>query len=340
MSKPEFKIAVVGATGLVGRELLQLLAARRFPVAEARFYASLNSAGDEVEFRGEEFDVEAVSGEFYQGLDIIFFAAHHLVSRDLAEQAAGSGAVVIDSSRTFRLAPDVALCVPEINPGVLAGVRQGKRMVASPSPATVALALVLAPLNQRFGIRRVSAATLHGSATAGRASFEEHQFQTINIFNQEALSIERFPRQSAFNIFPRVGQFDEGGMSEAEADVVRELPRVLGAEFPVAVTAAQVPIFCGIAAAVDIAFDNEADAEEVKLALAGAAGVKLMDDSGEETYPDTLLAMEHDEILVGRIRPGAGDAKSVQLWISADNLRKGGALNMVQIAEEIIKDWP
>ncbi len=339
MSGRKFHIGVVGATGLVGRELVQLLTARRFPAAEARFFASLNSAGEQIEFQGEELEVEAVSGEFYRGLDLIFFAAHHLVSRDLAEQAAGSGAVVIDASRAFRLDAEVPLCVPEINAGVLAGVRQGKRIVASPSPATVALALALGPLHRRFGVRRVAAVTLHGTTAAGRAAFEEHQFQTINIFNQEALTIERFPRQSAFNIFPRVGEFDAEGMSEAEADVARELPRVLGVQFPAAVTAAQVPIFCGIAAALDVAFAREVGADEVREALAGAAGVQVMDDPEEDAYPDTLLAMEHDEILVGRIRQAAGDAGSTQLWISADNLRKGGALNMIQIAELLASDW-
>jgi aspartate-semialdehyde dehydrogenase len=339
MGKTKFNIAVVGATGLVGRELLMALSSRRFPIEEARLFASLNSAGEEVEFRGEEYDVEAVSGEFYRGADLVFFTAHPLVSRDLAEQAAAGGAVVIDASRAFRLKPQVPLVVPEINPGALAGAREGRRIIASPSPATVMLALALEPLRRRFGLRRVAATALFGSTIAGRGAFEEHQFQTINIFNQEELTIERFPRQTAFNVFPRVGPLDEDGLSDEERDVMEELPRVLGAKAPLVITAAQVPVFCGIAASLDILLGAEADAEAVRLVLKDAAGVTVLDDPGQEIFPDTLAAMEHDEVLVGRIRTDPAERGAVQLWVSADNLRKGAALNMVQIAELICRDW-
>jgi aspartate-semialdehyde dehydrogenase len=336
MTERRYNIAVVGATGLVGSELLEALAHRRFPVEEIGLYASWNTAGEKMAFLDDQIKVEPISGNFYEDRHMVFFATHHMVSCDLAEQAAKAGALVIDSSPAFRLDPAVPLVVPEVNPEALSDVGEGKRIVASPSAAAVALALVLKPLAGDREIKRVIATVACGSTAGGRAGFEEHQFQTVSIFSQEAFKVERFTRRTAFNIFPRVGELDERGNTGAEQELMQELPRVLGVDVPIAATAMQAPVFCGIAFTVNIEFKGKTSVEETREELSAAPGVIVVDDPQQEAYPDTLLAMEQDEVLVGRIRPDPTNPKAVQLWISADNLRKGSALNMVHIAEHII----
>lgn len=334
----KFKVAVVGATGMVGAELVEALAARRFPVEALKLFASLNTAGEKVPFLDDEVRVEPITADYGRGLDIVFFAAHPMISRDLAENAVKEGAMVIDSSRAFRDAPGVPMVAPELNPEDLAGVRTGRRIVVNPSAAAVAAGLVAGPLHRRWGLRRLVAVTIYGSASSGRAGLAEHQNQTIGMFNQEELSCQIFGRQSAFNLFPRVGEF-VGDATEAEADLESDLPRLLKAEIKVAATAAQAPYFCGTGAALNLEFEKEPSAEEAREILRGAPAVAVLDDPAGDEYPDTVESMSRPEVLVGRIRKDPSHDRGLQLWVSADNLRKGSAVNMVQIAEELIKDW-
>jgi aspartate-semialdehyde dehydrogenase len=338
MSQKQYQLAVVGATGLVGKELLEALDRRRFPIAGLRLFASLNSAGERVPFADDEIKIEPIRADFYQGCDLVFFATHPLVSRDLAESAAAAGALVIDASNAFRLDPQVPLVVPEVNPEALAPAARTKGIVASPSAAAVALALVTAPLQRQWGLARLVVTALYGSTAAGRLGFEEHQFQTIGIFNQEDMIIEKFPCQSAFNLFPRVAGFVNAVDDERERELMDELPRLLGREVPLAVTVAQAPLFCGLAAAVNFELERPASVAEVRDTLSNTAGLSLLDDPDNEVYPDTVQAMAHDEVLVGRLRPDPSRPSCFHLWLAADNLRKGSALNMVQIAELILKD--
>ena len=336
MTKRLYNVAIVGATGLVGAEILKALETRRFPVNELKLFSSMNMAGERVEFMGEEFMVEPITSDFSQGMEFIFFAAHPMVSRDMAEDAASDGAIVIDSSRTFRLHPHVPLVVPEINANELNGVRDKKGIVASPSPAATALTLVLNPIMKKYGVKRVVAATTHGSTSGGRLGYEEHQSQTISIFNQQELEMERFVRQSAFNVYPRVGPF-QGEATEEETDIESELPRVLGdKDMAVTVTSSMVPIFCGVSAAVNVETKKPAKLDSLRKLLEDAPGLKVMDQPSKEEFPDTLEAMNRDEVLVGRIRKDPTLDNGFNLWVSADNLRKGSALNMVQIAETIL----
>lgn len=335
----KFNIAVVGATGLVGSELVDALALRRFPVESLRLFASLNTAGEKAPFLDDEIKVEPISGDFGQGRDIVFFTAHPMLSRDLAEDAVKAGAVVIDASRVFRSLPDVPVVVPELNPEDLAGVRGGRRIVASPSAAAVAVALVAAPLHKKFGLKRIVAVTTYGTASAGRAGLAEHQSQTIGLFNQqEEMEVERFTRQCAFNLFPRVGEFADEE-TEVERDFESDLPRLLKAPVRVAATAVQAPYFCGTGTALNLEFEQAPTADEAREALRSATGVLVIDDPGQDEYPDTVESMSRSEVLVGRIRRDPSHDQALQLWVSADNLRKGSAVNMVQIAETLIKDW-
>lgn len=337
MNKRSVNIAIVGATGLVGSELLEAMAVRRFPVSSLRLFASMNTAGERIEFMDDEVKVELISADYFAGSDIVFFAAHPMVSRDLAESAAREGVIVIDSSRTFRMDPNAALVVPEVNPEALDEIQDGMGIVASPSAAAIALSLVAAPLHRRWGIKRLVAMTAYGSTSAGRAGFEEHQRQTIDFFSQNELKIEKFTRQTAFNLFPRVGAFNGDGETVAESELREELPRVLGDDIQVAATAMQAPFFCGICCAANIELAKKASVKSVRDELKKSPGVTLMDDPAKEVYPDTMAAMGKDEVLVGRIRNDPDRPRAIQLWVFADNLRKGSSLNMLQIAEYFIR---
>jgi aspartate-semialdehyde dehydrogenase len=336
MPRRLYNIAIVGATGLVGSELMKALEERRFPVQELALFSSMAMAGEKVEFMGEEFTVLPMSADFYRGMDLVFFTAHPMVSRDLAEESASDGCIVIDSSRTFRLDPLVPLVVPEVNPQELKGLRDKKGIVASPGPLATALALVLNPVLKKYGIKRIVAASTHGSTSGGRMGFEEHQQQTISIFNQREIEMDRFVRQSAFNIYPRVGPFTGDG-TEEENDIERELPKILGENgLAITVTSAMVPIFCGVSAAVNVETRDPVNLDSLREIISDSPGVMLMDRPSQEEFPDTLEAMAHDEVMVGRLRKDPTMKNGFNLWISADNLRKGSALNMVQIAETIL----
>lgn len=339
MAEREFKIAIVGATGLVGSELVEALSYRRFPAGELRLFASPDSIGETFDFRGDEIEVEQVRADYYEGMDLVFFAAHPMIARDLAADAANAGAIVIDASNHFRPYPDVPLVVPEVNPEALAKVRKTGNIAASPSAAATVAAVVLAPLARKWGLKSLCATAAVGTTSGGRRAFEEHQFQTIGVFNQTEISVERFPRRAAFNVFPWAGDIGEKGDALLERELAAELPRILGAELPVASTFMTVPIFCGLSMVLSAALDAEPPLPALLDELDNAPGLTLLEDSEADAYPDTLLAMEHDEPLVGRVRKDPTRAGGYLLWVSADNLRKGAALNMVQIAETLAKVW-
>jgi aspartate-semialdehyde dehydrogenase len=339
MTDRKFDIAIVGATGLVGSELLESLERRRFPVRKLRAFASVNSAGESIEFMDAELEVEAVSSDFYQDSQIVFFATHPLVSRDLASEATEAGAFVIDASRHFRNSDDAVMVVPEVNAEAMAELKDGKRIISSPSALSVGLATLLKPIGERFGLKAVSVASTHGSTCAGRKGFEEHQFQTIGVFNQSELAIERFPRRAAFNVFPQVGMADGDDSFEAEVEVMNELPRLLGGEINVSVTSMFVPIFCGISAVVSFELETGASLDAVRGVIDKSAGVLLLDNTEQESYPDSLLALEQDEVLAGRVRVDPTRPKGFTLWISFDNLRRGASDNMVAIAELLARIW-
>ncbi len=330
-----YKVGIVGATGLVGGELIQLLEREGFPIESLKLFASFDDAGEQMEFMSEQIMVEAIRADYFKELDLVFFSAHPMVSRDLAEDAEKAGVWVIDTSRWWRLHPDVPLVVPEVNPETL---ELGKRkIIASPSPASVALSLVLAPLEREFGLKRVGAVALYGSTQEGRLGFEEHQWQTIAIFNQQEFEVKKFPRQSAFNIFPQVGKF-VGDETEEKQDVKNELYKIFPqADFKFSITCAQVPIFCGLSIALFVELKKNASTQNLREAFQKSSGIKLMDEPEKEIYPDTLASLEEDNVLVGRIRKDASGDNSFQLWLSSDNLRKGSALNMIQIAKLLIE---
>ncbi len=335
MIKNKLNITIVGATGLVGMELLDALEKRNFPVEELKLYSTYNTAGDKVPFFGDEIRVMPIDADFYKDADIVFFTAPEIVSRDLAEQAVKAGAIVIDSSSAFRLDNGVPLVVTEINGGLLDKVISGRKIVSIPSAAVTAISLVLHPLSKTGTIKRVVATTSHGSTTCGQQGFQEHQNQTIDMFSGKDMIIEKMVKQVSFNVFPRVGEFLSQDESRTEREIRTELPKVLGVNVPIAVTSMQVPVFCGISASLNIEMDHETDDEEIRKTLDEADGIKVIDHPEEEKYPDTVGAMSYDDVIVGRIRKDPTNQNAVQIWVSADNLKKGSSLNMARIAEII-----
>ncbi len=334
MSEKRFTVALVGATGLVGKELLVRMEERNFPVSELRLFASYNTAGEKLPFNDDEIRVEPLSAEFYRGMDIIFFAAHPMVARDMAESAAKYGAAVIDASSTFRLDPAASLVVADLNLDEVAGALDEKRIISIPSATASGLALLVSPLEKSWGVERVIATTIHGSTSIGGGGFEEHGNQTVDIYGQRDLTVEKFPRRAAFNLFPQVGPFDGEGNAEAESGPAAELARLMGQDIPICLTAAQAPVFCGLALSLNVELNEDATPGEIKKALDSAPGLSVMDDPENGGYPDTLLAMDSDEALVGRIRMDPTHPRAFQIWMSLDNLKLGSSLNMIRIAEK------
>lgn len=331
MSSRELVVGVVGATGLVGREFLQVLEERRFPVSEVRLYASGRSAGESLVFRGREVVVQNLAQADFEGVDLVLSSPGASVSREFAPRAVAAGAVVVDNSSAFRMEPDVPLVVPEVNPDA---VRSHRGILANPNCSTIQLVVVLWPIHRAFGLRRVVVSTYQAVSGAGRRAMEELMSQCVALLNQRPVRIEKFPHQIAFNVLPQIDAFEEDGSTREEAKVVRESRKIMGLpDLRIVATAVRVPVMNGHAESVNIETERPCPPEAVREVLSAAPGVAVQDDPAELAYPMPLLASGRDEVFVGRIRKDASVENGVALWSCADNLRKGAALNAVQIAE-------
>jgi aspartate-semialdehyde dehydrogenase len=338
MHKSAYSIAVVGATGLVGTEIIATLQQRRFPIADLQLYASIRSAGDDASCGDVRAPVELLERARFEGADLVFFAAGEQVSAEWMERATGSGAVVIDTSPLFATDADVPLVVPEVNAADLSGyVIRG--LVVSPGAAAIALAVALKPLADAAGLVRVVCATFEPVCGAGRAGIEELQRQTLELMGGRSADNEVFPHRIAFNILPQVGEFLAGGASRGELHVVAGLRRLLAdAALPVSVTCTRVPVFYGEALAVNVETSRKLSVAEARDILRAAPGVLLQDELETAAYPTAADAVGQDATLIGRIRDDES-LNVLDLWIVIDNLRKGAAVNAVQIAEALIRDY-
>ncbi len=324
-------VAVVGATGVVGREFLHVLEERRFPVSEVRLYASGRSAGESLVFRSREVVVQNLAQADFDGVDLVLSSPGASVSREFAPRAVAAGAVVVDNSSAFRMDPDVPLVVPEVNPEA---ARLHHGVIANPNCSTIQLVVVLWPIHRAFGLKRVVVSTYQAVSGAGRKAMEELMSQCVALLNQRPLRIERFPHQIAFNVLPQIDVFEEDGSTREEAKVVRESRKILGLpDLRIAATAVRVPVMNGHAESVNVETERPCPPEAVREVLSAAPGVVVHDDPAELAYPMPLLASGRDEVFVGRIRKDGSVENGVALWVCADNLRKGAALNAVQIAE-------
>ena len=336
MSTPQnrrFNVAVVGATGAVGEVMLSILAERNFPVGKLVPLASARSAGSTVEFRGEDHVVQDLATFDPAGIDIALFSAGGDTSKEYAPKFAAAGAVVIDNSSAFRYDEDVPLVVSEVNPDQVANRPRG--IIANPNCSTMQMLVALAPLHRRYGIERINVATYQSVSGAGRSAMEELGQQTAQLLGFNDIDPQKFPVQIAFNLIPHIDSFLDNGFTKEEMKLVWETRKILGDEsIQVNPTAVRVPVFYGHSEAVAIETREKVTPEAARELLAASPGIEVVDDRRPGGYPTPVThASGKDAVYVGRIREDISHPRGLNLWIVSDNIRKGAALNAVQLAE-------
>lgn len=332
MSK-QFNVAVVGATGAVGEVMLSILAERKFPVGQIHALASERSAGGVVKFGDEDIIVRDLATFDPTGVDIALFSAGGSISKEYGPKFAAAGAVVIDNSSAFRYDDDVPLVVSEVNPEA---VKQRPRgIIANPNCSTMQMVVALGPIHRKVGIVRINVATYQSVSGGGRSAMEELGRQTAALLSFKDPDPKRFPVQIAFNLIPHIDDFQDNGYTKEEMKLVWETRKILGDDdIQVNPTAVRVPVFYGHSEAVNVETREKISAEEVRALLSTAPGVEVVDERGPGGYPTPVThASGRDAVYVGRIREDFSHPKAFNLWIVSDNIRKGAALNAVQIAE-------
>ncbi len=327
-------VAVVGATGLVGQQMLQILAQRKFPVASVAAFASERSVGARVPFNGEHLTLRRLDETVFQNIDIVMFAAGADVSLLYAPLAAEAGALVIDKSSAWRLKANVPLVVPEVNPE---DIRDNEGIIASPNCITIPLTMVLEPLRKRFGVKRVVVSSYQAASGAGRALLDELEDQTQAIAAGKEPSVAATSHQLAYNVIPGGWKPDADGYNEEEMKLVHETRKILhDSDLPIAATCVRVPVPIGHSESVLIETNAKVSAVDARLVLGEAPGVLVDDDPHAKIYPTPHHVAGKDEVYVGRIREDISSSHGLMLWLVSDNLRKGAALNAVQIAEHAL----
>jgi aspartate-semialdehyde dehydrogenase len=328
-----FKVAVVGATGAVGEVMLSILAERKFPVGEIVALASERSAGGTVKFGNRDIVVRDLATFDPTGVDIALFSAGGATSKEYAPKFAAAGAVVIDNSSAFRYDDDVPLVVSEVNPEQVRNRPRG--IIANPNCSTMQMVVALKPIQDAAGIERINVATYQSVSGGGRSALEELGRQTAGILNFQDAEPKRFPVQIAFNLIPHIDDFQDNGYTREEMKLVWETRKILGDEaIQVNPTAVRVPVFYGHSEAVNVETKQKISAADVRKLLQQAPGVEVVDEAGPGGYPTPVThASGTDPVYVGRIRDDLSHPRAVNLWIVSDNIRKGAALNAVQVAE-------
>jgi aspartate-semialdehyde dehydrogenase len=334
-----FNVAVVGATGAVGEVMLSVLAERRFPVGELVALASARSAGSSVQSGDREVIVRDLATFDPNGIDIALFSAGGAISRDYAPKFAAAGAIVIDNSSTFRYDDDVPLVVSEVNPGAIAHCPRG--IIANPNCSTMQMLVALAPIHRAVGIERINVATYQSVSGAGRSGAEELGRQTAALLSFEPADPQRFTAQIAFNLIPHIDVFLDNGYTKEEMKMVWETRKILGDDrIQVNPTAVRVPVFHGHSEAVHIETREKITAAQARSLLESAPGVVVVDEPRDGGYPTPVThGAGTDPVYVGRIREDISHPRGLNLWVVADNIRKGAALNAVQIAELLTKGY-
>ena len=332
-----YRVAVVGATGNVGREILNILAERQFPLDEVAAVASSRSTGDEIDFgdTGETLKIKNLDHFDFSGWDIALFAAGSEVSKVYAPKAAQAGCTVIDNSSLFRMDPDVPLIVPEVNPQAISGYVK-KNIIANPNCSTAQLVVALKPLHDAAKIKRVVVATYQSVSGAGKRGMDELFEQSRNIFVGDANEPNFFTKQIAFNVIPHIDVFLDDGSTKEEWKMVVETKKILDPAIKVTATCVRVPVFVGHSEAVNIEFEQPITADEARDILRNAPGCLVIDKHEPGGYVTPYEAAGEDATYISRIREDATVENGLQMWVVSDNLRKGAALNAVQIAECLI----
>ncbi len=326
-------IAVVGATGAVGQKMLEVLEQRNFPFNSIRLLASERSAGKKISFLGQELTVEALNKDSFQGIDIALFSAGAARSKEFAPIAAAAGAVVVDNTSQFRMDPNVPLVVPEVN---AADIEKHKGIIANPNCSTIGMVLALNPIHQVAKIKRVVVSTYQSVSGAGATAIEELKTQVKDWVDGKDLVVDKFQHPIAFNCIPHIDVFMDNGYTKEEMKMVEETKKILGDDsIQVTATCVRVPVFFAHSESLTIETEKKLSAAEVKELLSSAPGICLLDDPENNQYPMPYDLAGRDETFVGRIREDVSHPSSINLWLVSDNLRKGAALNAVQIAENL-----
>lgn len=333
--KPSFNLAIVGATGLVGQEFIKVLEQRHFPLSSVHLYASDRSAGRKLKVNGAEIEVQETSAESFHNMDIALFSAGADISRHFSPIAAQAGAVVIDNSAAFRMDSTVPLVVPEIN---ATDLKKHKRLIANPNCSTIQMVVALYPLHKVNPIKRIVVSTYQSVSGMGLAAIEELTNQTKLVLEGKKAVPQVFPHQIAFNLLPEIDVFLDNGYTKEEWKMVEETRKIMHApEIAISATCVRAPVYVGHSEAVHVEFSSPLSPEEARRILAQAPGVKVVDDPAAHLYPQPWSAAGTDDTFVGRIRRDASHPNGLVMWIAADNVRKGAALNAVQIAEVLVK---
>ena len=326
-----YHVAIVGATGAVGAELLRVLERRSFPVADLRLLASARSAGGSVTFHGDKIDIEELTVDSFTDIDLCFFSAGGEISRRFAPVAREAGAVVIDNSSVFRMEPDVPLVIPEINGE---DVRTHRGLIANPNCTTAVALMAIYPLHRAFGVRRVFAASYQAVSGSGARAIQELKDQVEAVAQDRQPTSKVYPHPIAFNVLPHVDVFLESGYTKEEMKMQNEGRKIMHLpEFQASVTCVRVPVYRAHSAAVNAEFERKVSVDQAREVLAKAPGLELVDEPQNNRYPTPLEVAGKDNCQVGRVRLDCALENGLAFWVSGDQLLKGAALNAVQIAE-------
>jgi len=332
----EYKVAVVGATGVVGHEILEILAERNFPISELVPLASERSAGSTIEFKGEDIKVQLLTENSFDNIDLALFSAGGSVSAKFAPIAASKGVTVVDNTSHFRMDPKVPLVVPEVNPKDL---KKHNGIIANPNCSTAQMVLPLKVIKDMCGIKRIVVSTYQSVSGAGKEAMDELMNQSTQLLNGKKIEPKKFPKQIAFNVLPHIDIFLDSGYTKEEMKMVEETKKILGDDkIKVTATTVRVPVFISHSESVNVETIKPFDLEEIKKAFAEFPGIKVMDDPKNLVYPTPIDSAGQDATLVGRIRRDISCENGIEMFVVADNLRKGAALNAVQIAERLVLD--
>jgi aspartate-semialdehyde dehydrogenase len=329
----------VGATGAVGEQMREVLEERQFPVGELRLLASERSAGQFLPFQGRQIRVEILTEDSFRNIDLGLFSAGSTVSAKFAPIAVANGAVVVDNTGFFRMEPDIPLVVPEVNAKEIAKYN-ARGIIANPNCSTIQMVVALKPIHDVARIKRIVVSTYQSVSGAGRQAMEELSQQVGALFNGREIRKQKFPHQIAFNCIPHIDAFTDGGYTKEELKMINETRKILGeANLPITATTVRVPVYCSHSESVNVETEKKLSAQAAKDLLRDAPGVLLVDEPENNVYPMAIDAVGKDATCVGRIREDNSIANGLNLWVVADNLRKGAALNAVQIAEILIRDY-
>jgi len=333
-----WNIAVVGATGVVGKQMIECLEERNFPVGKIKYLASERSAGEILEFNGKSVLVEELKHDSFGGIDIALFSAGGERAKEFCPSAARAGAVCIDNSSAWRMDNDVPLVVPEVNAHAIAQYTK-KGIIANPNCSTIQMVVALKPLHDYAKIKRIVVSTYQAVSGTGKKAIEELRIQVGELLNGRPAKAKVYPYQIAFNCLPQIDSFGPNGYTKEEMKMVFETRKIMGAEIGVTATAVRVPVFYGHSESVNIETEKKLTVAKAMELLTSAPGVKLVDDVANRAYPMPLDVAGQDLTFVGRIREDESIENGLNLWVVADNIRKGAATNAVQIAEILIEKY-